>query len=254
SDLLASLDPNAKKLAIVHEKDKFSTDVVNAATKYAQDKGYTVMLKEGYDTGTADFSAFINKVPADADAIIGGGHFVDGSTFAKQLAEKNAKAKFIALLVAPPEPKFAEIGAAAQGIVGPSQWEPSVKYSADAAKAANLEWYGPAVADFVNAYKAKYNEDPSYHAAGGYMAGLILQRALEKAGSTDKDKVKTALDATNMMTLFGPIKFDTDKKHGLQTGHDMVYIQWQKGADGKLAKQVVWPTASKTANGVFPLR
>ncbi len=253
-DLLAKLDPNAKKIAIIHEKDKFSTDVVNAAAKYAQDKGYTVMINEGYDTGTADFSAFINKVPADADAIIGGGHFADGETFAKQLAEKNTKAKFISLLVAPPEPKFSEIGAAAQGIVGPSQWEPTVKYSADAAKAANMEWYGPSVADFVNAYKTKYNEDPSYHAAGGYTAGLILQKALEKAGSTDKDKVKAALDSTAMMTMFGPLKFDTDKQHGLQTGHDMVYVQWQKGADGKLAKQVVWPEASKTASGVYPLR
>ncbi|MFN8476166.1 MAG: ABC transporter substrate-binding protein [Anaerolineae bacterium] len=238
----------------MHEKDKFSTDVVNAAAKYAQDKGYNVMINEGYDTGTADFSAFINKVPADADAIIGGGHFADGETFAKQLAEKATKAKFISLLVAPPEPKFAEIGAAAQGIVGPSQWEPSVKYSADAAKATGVEWYGPSVADFVAAYKAKYNEDPSYHAAGGYTAGLILQKALEKAGSIDKDKVKAALDGTNMMTMFGPLKFDTDKAHGLQVGHDMVYVQWQKGADGKLAKQVVWPEASKTANGVYPLR
>ena len=60
----------------------------------------------------------------------------DGSTFAKQLFEKKVAVKFVSLLVAPPEPTFAEIGAAALGIIGPSQWEPQVTYSAAAAQAA----------------------------------------------------------------------------------------------------------------------
>ena len=148
-DLLAKLDPNAKKVAIVHENDKFSTDVCNAAKAYGEGKGYEIVLFEGYDSGTTDFAPFINKIPADADAIMGGGHFADGSTFAKQLFEKGVKAKFIALLVAPPEPKFAEMGDAAVGVIGPSQWEPLAKYTAESAKAAGLEWYGLSVADFV---------------------------------------------------------------------------------------------------------
>jgi len=124
--------------------------VVNAAKAYAEGKGYEVVLFEGYDTGTADFAPFINKIVGVApDAIMGGGHFADGSTFAKQLYEKQVAAKFIALLVAPPELKFAEIGDAALGIIGPSQWEPQAAYSEAAAKAAGVEWYGPSVADFV---------------------------------------------------------------------------------------------------------
>jgi len=35
-DLLAKLDPTARKVAIVHETDKFSTDVVNAAKAYGE--------------------------------------------------------------------------------------------------------------------------------------------------------------------------------------------------------------------------
>ena len=48
-DLLAKLAPSAKTIAIIHEKDKFSTDVVNALKKYAEEKGYKVPLFEGYD-------------------------------------------------------------------------------------------------------------------------------------------------------------------------------------------------------------
>ena len=60
--------------------------------------------------------------------------------------------------VAPPEPTFADIGDAAQFIVGPSQWETQTKYSAEAAKTASVPFYGPTGADFTTAYKAKSAE------------------------------------------------------------------------------------------------
>jgi ABC-type branched-subunit amino acid transport system substrate-binding protein len=247
-DMLAKLAPAAKKIAIIHEKDKFSTDVVNALKTYATSKGYQVVLFEGYDKDTTDFAAFINKIPPGTDAIMGGGHFADTSTLAKQLYEKKVNAKMFAFLVAPPEPKFAELGEACIAVVGPSQWEPAVKYSPEAAKADNVAWFGPTVEEFDASYKKKYNEDPSYHSAGGYAAGLILQAAIEKAGSIDTDKVKKALDDMNMMTFYGDIKFDTTKdNHGLQLGHEMVYIQWFKEPKGTFIKQIVWPQSAAAA-------
>lgn len=246
-DLLGKLDPSVKKIAIAHENDKFSTDVSNAAKAYAESKGYQVVLFEGYDTGTTDFAPIINKIEAAApDAVMGGGHFADGQQFAKAMFEKNLAVKFVSLLVAPPEPTFAEIGDAAQGVIGPSQWEPQAAFKAD---------FGPSGQDFVSAYKTAFGEDPSYHAAGGYAAGLILQKAMETAGSLDADAMKKALDGMDMNTFFGHIKFNTSAdKHGLQAGHEMVYIQWQKDASGNLVKQVVWPEAAKTADAVYPLR
>jgi len=240
-------------LAIIHEKDKFSTDSVNGLRKYAESKGFKIAMFEGYDSGNTDFAPFINKIPAGVDAVMGGGHFADTTTFARQLYEKKLKTKMIALLVAPPEPKFAELGDACICVTGSSQWEPVAKYSPEAAKAQNVEWFGPTVADFVKAYKAKYgNEEPSYHSAGGYAAGLILQKAVEKAGSTETDKVKAALDAEDMYTFYGKIKFDTSPKaHGLQLGHEMIIIQWQKGKDGKPVKTAVWPAAAATGKGML---
>jgi len=247
-DILAKLDPKAKKVAIVYEKDKFSTDVVNALKAYAEGKGYQVVLFEGYEPGTTDFAPFINKIPAGVYAVMGGGHFADTTTFARQLYEKKVLTKMVALLVAPPEPKFAELGEAAVGVIGPSQWESlATTYSPETAKKLNIEWFGPGVGEFTAAYKSKYNEDPSYHSAGGYVAGLLLQQAIAKSGSIDTAKVKTSLDAMNMLTFYGQIKFDTEKAHGLQIGHEMIYTQWQKDDKGKLTNQLVWPEAFKTA-------
>jgi ABC-type branched-subunit amino acid transport system substrate-binding protein len=249
-DLLNQLDPSLKKIAIVYEKDSFSTSVANALKQYATDKGYNIVLFEGYDSGTTDFAPFINEITANApDAIMGGGHFADGSSFAKQLYDKKVPVRFISLLVAPPEPTFSDIGDAALTVVGPSQWEPQVSYSADSAKAAGLTWYGVSVKDFIAEYQAKYSSDPSYHSAGGYMAGLLLQKAIEDTDSLDPAQLKTYLDGVDLLTFYGHIKFSTDAKtHGKQVAHSMVYIQWLKDSSGKLAKQIVWPLEAKSAD------
>jgi ABC-type branched-subunit amino acid transport system substrate-binding protein len=159
----------------------------------------------------------------------------------------------IALLVAPPEPSFAELGDAAVGVIGPSQWEPLSKIDAAAAEAAGMDFYGPSSQEFTDAYKAAYDEEPSYHAAGGYIAGLLLQKAIEDADSLDTSAVSAALDSMDLLTFYGHIKFDTtEEAHGLQIGHSMMYIQWQGTADN-LEKQIVWPPEAETAPVLYPL-
>ncbi len=252
-DLLLKLDPTIKNIAIVHEADSFSTSVALALRPYAKDKGLNEVLYDKYDSNTTDFAPFINKiVAANPDAILGGGHFQDGTTLAKQLSEKKVPARFVAILVAPPEPTFADIGDAAVAIIGPSQWETQALYSPESAAAAKLPYYGPTVKDFVTGYTAKYSAPPSYHSAGGYAAGLTLQKGLEDAGSIDPDKLKAALDKFDLLTFYGRIKFSTDAKtHGKQVGHGMVYMQWQKDAAGKLVSQIVWPLEAKSANALL---
>lgn len=254
-DLLAASDPDAKKIAFVYENAKFSTGVVEAAKAYAEEQGFEVVLFEGYDSETTDFAPFLNKIAAaEPDAVMGGGHFNDGSTLARQLYEKNTPVHFLALLVAPPELQFAELSDAALGVVGPSQWEPQANYTKDAAAAAGLDWYGPTVADFAKSYEDKYGEEPGYHAGGGYAAGVILQRAIEQADSTDPAAVKAALDDMNLLTFFGNVNFDTTADaHGLQQAHEMVYVQWQHDDQGNLVKQVVWPVEGQSAEPIYPL-
>ncbi len=248
-NVLLKLDPAAKKIAIIHENDKFSTDVVSALKGYAEEKAMQVAMYEGYDAGTTDFAPFINKIPKGVDAVMGGGHFADTTTFARQLYEKQVATKMVALLVAPPEPKFAELGEACISVIGPSQWEPVAKYSPEAAKAENVEWYGPTVAEFLKLYADKYGkEEPSYHSAGGYAAGMILEKAIEASGSLETSAVQAAIDKEDMYTFYGRIKFNTTPNlHGLQDGHEMIYIQWQKGKDGKPEKVAVWPASAASA-------
>lgn len=253
-DLLRHDKPEIAKIAFVYENAQFSTDVVTAAKDYAESLGYEVVLFEGYPSDIQDFGPFINKIEASgAEAILGGGHFNDGSTFARQIEEKGTEISFFALLVAPPEPDFAGLGEAALGVIGPSQWEPLAAFTPESAAAAGMEWFGPSSEQFVADYTAAYNEEPSYHSAGGYAAGLILEKAIRNADSTDPAAIKAALDAMQVLTFYGFVQFDTAAEtHGLQIGHSMVYIQWQKDGNGNLVKQVVWPLEGATAETIDP--
>jgi len=244
-DALKTKDPKAT-VAFVYEDASFSNSVVDPARAYAQQIGVNVVFSERYAPNTTDFSAIIDKVIASkATVLLGGGHYADGSTLAKQLYEHKVPVKMIALLVAPDSPKWPELGDAALGVIVPSQWEPQVVFKAQ---------YGPSGTDFAKAYTAKYNDAPSYESAGGYASGLILQRAIEQAGGTDTAKVADALNKTDITTFYGRTKFSTTAAdHGLQVGHAMVLAQWQKDKSGKLVKQVVWPVAAKSASLAYPI-
>jgi branched-chain amino acid transport system substrate-binding protein len=220
--------------------------VAVAAREQAKQLGLQIVLDESYPPSQTDFSAIINKiVSSGADTLLGGGHYPDGATLARQLYDQKASLKWVTMLVAPDSPQFASLGGAAEGISVPSQWAPQVTYKPD---------FGPTPAEFTKRFQTKYNIAPGYHAAGGYAGGLLLQRAIEQSDSLDPVKVAAELNKMNVTTLFGATKFSTDpKSHGLQLAHQMVLTQWQM-ENGHLVKQVVWPAAAATAAAKFPYR
>jgi branched-chain amino acid transport system substrate-binding protein len=245
-DVLKTKDPKAA-VAFVYEDAAFSVAVVSQAKEYAQQQGFNIVFSEAYAPNTTDFSPILDKVIASkATVLLGGGHYADGSTLARQLYSRKANLKMITLLVAPDSSKWVELGDSGVGVSVPSQWEPQVKVKPQ---------FGPSVEQFAKDYSAKYNSEASYESAGGYATGLILQHAIEQAGAIDSEKVAGALNSTDATTFYGHTKFATAaNEHGLQTGHSMVLAQWQKDKAGKPVKHVIWPEASKSANITYPIR
>jgi branched-chain amino acid transport system substrate-binding protein len=238
-EALCSKNPHAR-VALVYSDDPFSKAVALATREQVREAGLTLVLDESYAPTTTDFSAIINKIIASkADALLGGGHYPDGATLARQLYDQKANLQWVTILVAPGNQEFARLGPAALGITVPSQWEIQVKYQPQ---------FGPTAAAFAKAFEEKFNIAADYHSASGYAGGGMLQHAIEKAGSIDTDKVAAALNTTDVTTFFGHIKFATDaKRHGLQIGHTMVLAQWQM-KNGILTREVVWPEAARTAD------
>jgi branched-chain amino acid transport system substrate-binding protein len=243
-EALKSKDPHAK-IAMVYSDDPFSKAVLAAAGQQAKDAGLDVVMDESYAPSTTDFGPIVNKIiSSNADVFLGGGHYSDGATLARQMHDQKANMKWVSILVAPADDKFGELGPAALGVTVPSQWELQVNYQPQ---------FGPTTEQFAKAFQDKFHAKADYHAASGYTSGVILQHAIEQAGSIDPEQVTAALNATDVTTFFGHVKFATDPAHhGLQAAHEMVVAQWQN-VDGKLGRQVVWPEAAKSADLLFPI-
>lgn len=244
-DAIKATDPHAK-IALVYENDGFAKAVAKGAKAYAKKLGLDVVMDEDYSSSTSDFSPLLNKVVSSgATVLLGGGHFADGSTLTRQIHEQNMHLKMISLLVAPDVPKFKELGNAAYGVSVPSQWEPEVQFTPD---------FGPTAEAFTKAYEARFHVTPGYHAAGGYATGLILQHAIEEAGSLKTGKVAAALNKMNTTIFYGHVRFaNKPSRHGLQVGHAMTLAQWQKDKAGDLTKEVVWPKSAGTAPLLYPI-
>ncbi|HKM87435.1 MAG TPA: amino acid ABC transporter substrate-binding protein [Xanthobacteraceae bacterium] len=236
--------PHAK-IAVVYSDDPFSKAVLAVAKERAKKAGLEIVMDESYAPSTTDFGPIVNKiVSSNADAFLGGGHYPDGATLARQMYDQKANLKWVSILVAPDDEKFGQLGPAALGISVPSQWEIQVSYKPQ---------FGPTTPEFAKAFQAKYNAQADYHSATGYTGGALLQHAIEQAGSIDPEKVTAALNAMDVTTFFGHVKFATDPAHhGLQIAHAMVLAQWQM-VNGKLGRQVVWPDAAKSADLLYPI-
>jgi len=241
---LKAKNPHAR-IAMVYSDDPFSKAVLTAAKQQAEAAGLQVVMDESYAPSTTDFGPIVNKIiSSNADAFMGGGHYSDGATLARQMYDQRANMKWVSILVAPGDDKFGELGPAAMGVTVPSQWEDQVSYKPQ---------FVPTTPEFAKAFQEKFNAKADYHAASGYTSGAILQHAIEQANSIDTDKVAAALNATDVTTFFGRVKFATDPaNHGLQDAHEMVLAQWQK-VNGKPGRQVVWPEAAKSADLIYPI-
>jgi branched-chain amino acid transport system substrate-binding protein len=241
---LATKNPHAK-MAIAYADDPFSRLVVGTVAREADMTGLKVVMDEPYAAATTDFAPIVDKIVASgADAFLGGGHYADGAALARQLYAAKANLKWESILVAPADAKFAALGPAALGVTVPSQWEPQESF---------MPQFGPTSGQFVERYQAKYHAVPDYHAASGYAGGMVLQHAIEQAGSADPQNVLVALTALDSTIFFGHIRFSSDPlRHGIQIAHDMVLAQWQM-VKGQLARQVVWPTAAQSADLLYPI-
>ncbi len=253
-DMLAELDPDAT-VALVHEADKFATTVTQGIKPYLEANGFVVVLEESYASDTADFGPIVNKIASSgATVLLGGGHYNDGTALARTIFERNLGLNFAYLLVAPADSKFPELGDAALGIAVSSQWELAATHTESEAAGLGIEWFGPTGEDFAAAYEAAYGDPPTYHVAGGYTAGLVLQKAIVDADSVDPEAVRAALNAMDLMTFYGGIQFDnSEEAHGLQIAHKMVVAQWQKNDAGELERVIIAPADVATADPLYPI-
>ena len=61
--------------------------------------------------------------------------------------------------------------------------------------------------EFVKLFKEKFNYDPDYHNASGIACVAVFKDAIERAGTLDPEKVRDAIAATSLDTIYGHVEF-----------------------------------------------
>jgi branched-chain amino acid transport system substrate-binding protein len=111
----------------------------------------------------------------------------------------------------------------------------------------------PKTLPFVEAFQKKYGNFPSYCGYTAYDEVYYLTEAIKRAGSTDSDKLVTALEATDYEGTIGRVAFlpkGDPQVHGLKTGTGFItglMLQWQDGKQTNL-----WPANLANGKLTFP--
>lgn len=223
-----------KKIALVYENTAFPRGVASGVKTKAKQLGMQVVFEEEYGKASTDFSSMIIKIKSKKpDMVIGGSYLPDSTAFMRQAKENRLYAKIFAFAVGPGLPDFGQnLGLDAEGVMGNTQWEPTLKL--------------PGAKEFSEKYKAKYGHEPGYHAGGGYGTGQVLEAAVKKAGTTDRDKVREALFALDTVNAFGRFKVDAT---GKQIGKPAYAVQWLGGE-----RHIVLPVEAATAKVAYPFK
>ena len=106
---------------------------------------------------------------------------------------------------------------------------------------------------FVDAYKKKYGLEPEgYGTSSSYMAVYVLKDAIERAGTLDPDKVVDALKKTDIVGVYGRIRFDPKSNQIIPSldpkeGAVGTIFQWQNGK-----RVVVFPASIATGKVLLP--
>ena len=190
----ASKDLNAKTAVLyLDSSSDYSKSLGKIFKEEFEKAGGQVVMEEAFLAKDQDFKAALTKIQtANADVIFVPAYYEEVGKIVKQARELGITAT----------------------ILGTDGWDDSKVVEIAGADALDNTFFcthyfeGDAdVQDFINAYKAEYNESPNVFAALGYDAGKMLIDAIQRGGdSADKirdniENIKDLKVGTGMITM-----------------------------------------------------
>jgi branched-chain amino acid transport system substrate-binding protein len=218
---VASANPKPKTGVLLYPTDdKFSVDGATAVKQTLQDPsvGMTLLDSITFSKNDADLTQFVSKAVGRHPDVI----------FITSLGGIPAK-----IMTAARQQGFTGQFLGGNGFNSASVSKQAGSFGKGAQSAS--AWYlgntFPSNAEFVKAFRARFGTDPDQFAAQAYTGVLILVDAAKRAKLTytdlagDRNKLRTALESTNIQTPLGPFSFTSD--------HDVHQTIWVIAMDGQ---------------------
>ena len=202
ADLIKASAPNVRRVAVLARNDLYPLSLGQDFEKSAKKRGLEIVYFEKYAINTMDHASAITQIRGiRADWIVATGYINDMILIRKQMGDLGVKAQVLTMINAPAYQEFIDgTGALAENVTSATWWIPAVRYKSD-------DVFGSSEA-YTSQFQEKYRTAPDFTNATGTAAGVVLQMAIERAGTTDKTKVREVLRAGNFKTFFGPINFN----------------------------------------------
>ncbi|MGI9302322.1 MAG: amino acid ABC transporter substrate-binding protein [Gammaproteobacteria bacterium] len=224
-----------KSIAVLGRDDVFPRVMAQSMATKAAAAGIEVVYDELYPVGTVDHSAALSSIKAaKPDWLYITGYSQDLILARKQMSDLAVNSPIVTMITGPAYREFVDnLGSLAENVSSTTWWHHATAYESD-------DVFGSTKAFYDAVVKAADGTEPDYVHASSAAALIALQKAIEAAGSLDRDAVRKSLTELDIVTFFGPINFRSD---GMNSSGSLPIIQVQ---DGKPV--VIAPASLKTAD------
>jgi branched-chain amino acid transport system substrate-binding protein len=184
-----------KRVAFIVTSDDWGRSAAQSYGDSLKARGIEVVATEFFDRNDTDFAALLTKIrAAKPDAIFSTGGFQNAANVTKQARQMGLSQVIIGEGAFTSEAYNKLVDPFTDNVFGIIEWVSAID------SAQNKK--------FIDDYKAKYKEVPTKFSVAGYQTVYIMAQAIQRAGSTDGDKIAAALKATDYNGLTGNYKFD----------------------------------------------
>lgn len=189
-------DGELKTVTMLYGNGAWPASLAAAGKTFAEERGYEIVGDQSYDQGTSDFRPILNRFRSEEpDILYIVSYADDGVAITRQLREVGLDAKVIAIDTSAALPTFPEqVGDLAEYVATVVSWSKDVQYEG--------------VEDLHRRLKEASGSEPSFYEAEGYLALRIAADALRRAGSTEREAVRQALDETDLETPVTTVRFE----------------------------------------------
>jgi branched-chain amino acid transport system substrate-binding protein len=236
ASFVKAIATDIRSVAIIHAETLASASEARRFFNAARELNLNPAIRESYEASRNDFKPLLGRVKTqNVDLVyLVADDVKQASAMIRQSREMKLNPKLFVVAASGSQLESEKnAGKAFEHVVSLVPWSPSAPY--------------PGARPYFEKFAATYNTPPGYHGAEAYAGMQVMVAALKHASAPGPGEIRDALAATDLITVFGPVKFISYDKKRRQNKLPMLLVQWIDGQP-----EVVWPEHLATKKAIYP--
>lgn len=233
-----------KKVATIYSTNDFTGLQATQLKKLLTADGVTFTYDNGVPSNTSNYSVLINSAAATKpEALVELGYDANDLTFLRDLKASGARFNLVYTLF--PLLVGSEFNGLGDALMYTYAYTMFPQLGIEDVNA------GLGTKEFLDQYQKVMKSEASPFSAGGYLTGLVIEKALQDSNSLDDLALRQTIGALSgkLRTLAGPFIID---KNGMQTGYSAGISQFVPDGKGGVKANLVFPPSLAKAKAIYP--